>query len=352
MASREQRAMDGVLGVFVADAASMGLHWIYDNEQLMKKLGTRREAPEFFSPPSCPFYSSEENPGHYEAGMSSPYGEEALALLDYMDAEGGEFADANAFAASLYNWSKNFKGYKNMCTKQFQANMDKLTEQGASEFFPACGSNDAQANLFFKIPLLVVKYGSDQDTLLDKVDQAVRCHQNKPEATEYACSFALMMLAAIDGASLEEAIEAGKEAGQLAAEGIEQAKIIAAVDEAGLEHGSALSSIIELSESLWEEGTPLLLKFLAAFSCSFPGSFIVGIKLLLESKLAAELDPSGDAFQATIRRNILLGGDSCGRLGLIAALLAATGNQVPADWCAQTQVVDRVMSSVDKMVDV
>jgi hypothetical protein len=47
-----------VLGSLVADAATMGVHWIYQTDKLAALLQSKGRAnrPEFFEPPSCPFY--------------------------------------------------------------------------------------------------------------------------------------------------------------------------------------------------------------------------------------------------------------------------------------------------------
>lgn len=58
-----ERSKNGIVGAFVADAATMPLHWIYDREKLKSILGDKVSTPEFFNPPSCPFYNSEKNPG-------------------------------------------------------------------------------------------------------------------------------------------------------------------------------------------------------------------------------------------------------------------------------------------------
>jgi hypothetical protein len=58
-----QKSKDAILGAFVADAATMPLHWIYDRDQLKSIIGDKIAAPEFFDHPSCPFYNSEKNPG-------------------------------------------------------------------------------------------------------------------------------------------------------------------------------------------------------------------------------------------------------------------------------------------------
>jgi hypothetical protein len=52
-----------------------GLHWIYDPEKIKKLMSDAgRDTPEFFEPPSCPFYT-------YESGRLSPYGDEIVPLL-------------------------------------------------------------------------------------------------------------------------------------------------------------------------------------------------------------------------------------------------------------------------------
>jgi ADP-ribosylglycohydrolase len=69
-----------IIGAFVADAATMPLHWIYSPDEIRGKLDGRD--PEFFDPPSSPFYD-------YKLGQLSPYGEEALPLLESVTEHGG-----------------------------------------------------------------------------------------------------------------------------------------------------------------------------------------------------------------------------------------------------------------------
>lgn len=68
-----ERARAAMLGAFVADAATMSLHWIYDPSEI-KAILKGSDHPEFFDPPHSPFYK-------YPLGSLSPYGDEALALL-------------------------------------------------------------------------------------------------------------------------------------------------------------------------------------------------------------------------------------------------------------------------------
>jgi hypothetical protein len=59
------RARAAVLGAFVADAATMPLHWIYDVQRIQQLVGDA--APTFYHPPSCPYYDV-----RYTAVVSSP----------------------------------------------------------------------------------------------------------------------------------------------------------------------------------------------------------------------------------------------------------------------------------------
>lgn len=46
-----QRVKSALLGTFVGDAASMPVHWIYDNSKLKETLGDKLGDPLFFAQP-------------------------------------------------------------------------------------------------------------------------------------------------------------------------------------------------------------------------------------------------------------------------------------------------------------
>jgi hypothetical protein len=56
--SKADRAKGAIAGALVADAATMGLHWIYDMAKIQTLLADKgkQAQPEFYEPPSCPFY--------------------------------------------------------------------------------------------------------------------------------------------------------------------------------------------------------------------------------------------------------------------------------------------------------
>lgn len=71
-AVEQRRALGAILGGVVADAAAMGVHWVYDPKEL-DRLFALREGNDmglaFYEPTQSPFFS-------YESGRASPYGEQ------------------------------------------------------------------------------------------------------------------------------------------------------------------------------------------------------------------------------------------------------------------------------------
>ena len=57
-AAGDNRRINSVLGALVADAASMPLHWIYNDTERLELLASRNlsATPEFFPVHSCPYY--------------------------------------------------------------------------------------------------------------------------------------------------------------------------------------------------------------------------------------------------------------------------------------------------------
>lgn len=80
------------MAAFVADAAAMPLHWIYDTNQIAQMVGNKN--PEFYNPPSCPFYK-------YQPTWSSPYGQQTVSHLT-VGAQNGSFPP-EALEANYYS---------------------------------------------------------------------------------------------------------------------------------------------------------------------------------------------------------------------------------------------------------
>lgn len=74
MDNHKERAFYAVVGAFVGDAASMGLHWLYDQERILHVAGFE---PEFRSTKQFDY----QDKGYF----ADPYDREFIALTKSMN---------------------------------------------------------------------------------------------------------------------------------------------------------------------------------------------------------------------------------------------------------------------------
>lgn len=344
----QQKMANTLVACLVADAASMGTHWIYDSEKLKEVLSGSEESPEFHEPPSCPFYSTEEFPGHYMNGMPSPYAEEALALIEYINKCHGNFESGEGFARSLFEWAEAYSGRKNHATKLFEENVQQLKKEGQTSWYPDCGADDAQANAFWKTIVTMTRYVGAKE-YQEKVEEAIRTHQNHDEAVEYGLSLAKMLNDVIvNGVDVKTAISNGA-VGELSQQAIDKAlsSAIASKEEASMDQ--VANFLLEYADELAQDGDNPAYRSFKPKTCGFPQSFVVGLKFCLDAEVVATSgDKDFNKFTYAIRRNILAGGDNCGRVPVIAGLLAASGAKHPRKWEDKTSTVSIVKKYIDE----
>ncbi|KAK9830326.1 hypothetical protein WJX72_011026 [[Myrmecia] bisecta] len=283
----------------------MGLHWIYDVSEIKRILGRDAEHPEFFKPPSCPFYK-------YASGSLSPYGDEVRPLLTSMCDAGG--LDAAQFTDASYAFFSAYKGRLNHVPKQLVTNI----KGGAA--WPNAAVQDDQAHGLVKVPVLVARYAGLPE-LPSKVEEAIRAHQIGTEAvaTGLAAAYILERVVAL-GWSVKESIEWAAQAGHLA------------------RHVQSL-----VADSLSHQNmdvTDAVLRF--GQSCHLPGSFQAPLQCALKA----------ESYTDAVRRNILAGGDNCSRSILIGALLAAQNGleAIPDTWKDKTDSYHELEALVDQLL--
>lgn len=119
----------------MADAASMGTHWIYDPAEMAETVASLTQ-PEFRTPPSPKFYSADEFPGHYGPGQLSPYGEQLLFVTKHVattpDLQGSTMSTA------FLDFVKTFGGRPDHAATTFAKNMEE------GKIWPECGADDNQ----------------------------------------------------------------------------------------------------------------------------------------------------------------------------------------------------------------
>ncbi|GMF43405.1 unnamed protein product [Phytophthora fragariaefolia] len=306
----KQRALAAVTGGFVADAATMGLHWIYDGDK-MKQLAEARGSlgPEFYEPPSCPFYS-------YESGKLSPYGAEILPLVE--DVAGrGEFV-ADEFALVSYRASKADTGYLNGVFKEMVVKGD------AGKKYPDLASPSKDLHGGIKAPILVARYSEDTPLLLQKTREAVRVHEIGEEAENAAVATALLIQQVVLGISVVDAISE-----------------LTSNEAVGAITRSSVQQVIDaVKAKTFPDATAAVAHFGKA--CPLPGVLQGSVYVLLTS----------GSYVEALRANMLAGGDSCSRAIVIGAVTAAACGEgaVPDEWKQKTKVYAQVKALAEKIV--
>ena len=168
MSSVASRASLMVKASLISDAASMPLHWIYNQVDVASKVG-RGEAA-FYSTPSCPFYS-------YPLGVLSPYGDESMPILRSLS-EVGSY-DRDHVANTMY---ENFRSYTEEGSKGYIGRLNHAPKmfveaRTSGKSWDECGQDDSQANGIAKVALLVARYAGSHD-LLPKIESMVKILQN------------------------------------------------------------------------------------------------------------------------------------------------------------------------------
>lgn len=137
----KRRARGAILGAMVGDRAAMGVHWVYNPQDLDRLLQERRKKTdddddddiglEFYDPPQSPYFS-------YASGRASPYGEQADLLLTSLVKEEGlhpcHYAEALVEMYGRGGWD----GYRDASIKGFLRNWYRGLKP------PACGADDHQ----------------------------------------------------------------------------------------------------------------------------------------------------------------------------------------------------------------
>ncbi|KAG2433550.1 hypothetical protein HYH02_012667 [Chlamydomonas schloesseri] len=234
----QSRAVAAAVGSSLADAAAMGVHWVYDLATMEQYEAERRVAAgeqhheasssgatsnlhssgrghpytygcEFMEPPRSPFYA-------YASGRNSPYGEQTLVLLRSLAESGGldcgHYADT--FEAT-FGLTSGFDGYRDVSTKGFLRNYARAMPP------PLSGANDAQANAIARLAPLVAAFalgdqasgasegGAENEQpmgLLKCVELATRVTQNTDAAVAWACAGARVLELVLAGWRAEAAV--------------------------------------------------------------------------------------------------------------------------------------------------
>lgn len=386
LAMRTPRIAAAIRGAFLADAASMGTHWIYDPDEMANAVPAVN-APEFLDPPSPRYYSSAEYPGHYARGQLSPYGEQLLFVTEHVASAGADSTveassgiTGKAMSLAMLEWAETFGGRPDSALKAFVENMKS---DDASNHWPNCGADDHEAHIYMKIVPVTCRYAGSSE-LIAKVTEAIRVHQNNDKAVAFGIASARILEEVLLGAPLAEALSTveknldedlleladgtGTEIHYLrdVKDAFERAKTAGGWHDTDTDDKTLSDVLGEVSREIMKgkENSPFY--NLAGRSCALPGSFIGPLALFF--KTATAKNEGGvvarEKYVAAIRENILASGDTCSRGIFIGAVMAAAGcasvdddddddGLLPSNWMdkVDNDTMNRVNAAISKIIE-
>lgn len=268
---------EAIFGAHLADAASLGLHWLYDPERI-----AALEGPLAFRPPDPADYEGARGVFvHWgkRVGDGSQYGEQMRVMTrSLLRAKGFDLADYQAEFMASFGPGGSWQGYVDKSTRGTLANL-------ATGRLPS-GAEDDQLPAISKLPPLMVALGAAPWEGV--VEQAVAATSNHPTALAWAPAAAGALQAALAGASLYDALHAGIRSAK--------AGVGAPLHQAMERHGE----------------DPVAFAGEAGRACALPEGLPVAFHILARA----------DSFEEAVTDNIRAGGDSCGRAIFIGAMAA------------------------------
>ena len=175
-----------LFGSYCADALSLGVHWIYDSQELVKKHGRVTE----YKAPGADSYHP-----HKQAGDQGHVGDQSLCLLKFLTRE-RKWDPSNFMDDWLGMWP-DYNDYVDGATKATLANIQSQTDktQGGSDSVEIAGPA--------RIAPLVchLANSTEKEVVRASVEQTMLTHRSK-EAEESATFLAKAGYRLIHGANL------------------------------------------------------------------------------------------------------------------------------------------------------
>lgn len=302
------RAHSLVLGALVADAASLGLHWLYEPARLTA-IAARGEVA-FLEPDPANYRDCRGTfvHGAKRCGELSGYGEYCALMLRHLATHGGHFDGAAYQTAFLHHFGPG-GAYVGYVDKPTRGTLLRLMHVGAGPFPVPSGVDDDQLPALATLPPLLVaawQQGLAHAELPGRVEQVVRVTSDNDTAVAAAQVAAVMLHALLQGRPRLEALRASAS--------------LAPPPLADALHAALAGEHLDATAAAAHFGA----------SCAVTRGLPVAYHIIARASGYAE----------AIRANIIAGGDSCGRAILIGAALAladhdAGAEGIPLPWLAR-----------------
>lgn len=292
---------DLLLGALVADAACLGLHWIY-NVDIIAEITARQNGKCAFTPVDAKNFEKVKTFAHKSRhnGMFTQIGEVLRLAIQSMNANGGAF-DVAAYQAAFATFFGAGGAYQGFMDGPTRGALDNI----AANRVPS-GIDDNQTPALARLPAILVAY-HNKDVLPEMIKASMEVTNVNSETAEFSTVFASVLASVMEGETLDTALKAAAQA---------------ATDE------TIRASLFDALNTAEDNSTVFAgINGLMGRACYMPAAGPVMFHILARSK----------TYREAIERNILAGGDSAGRAIMIGAIMArvhgvATPKGIPLSW--------------------
>ncbi|XP_038055516.1 crystallin J1A-like [Patiria miniata] len=314
MSSVSSRAIGAIVGGFIADAAGLPLHWIYNTADL-GAIVAKYDKPEFIPEGQCPFYK-------VPTGSLSAYGDQCYVLLKSLVDNKG--LNVDSYKSSLKSTFGPGSAYDIDHSGPKPINGPWISHN-ISNFLKNCNENkekpgDTESKDMdgvCKISPLVALYAGDPK-LMEYVETVVRITQNNDIAVRFALAGAKLVEDYVLNGPNPQAVD----------------KMMSSVDS------EAKDAIQEVLKTKTEPHAEVVKK--NGSSCAMPGNF----KNALHGVVNAT-----DDFVTSARPSMVAGGDNVSRLMFIGTCLGAQGGveSLPSDWLSKTTKAGEIKGLAEQL---
>lgn len=308
--AKSRRVSNSLKGALVADAASMGVHWIYDIDRVAK-IAKANGGSLAFVPVDK---KTHENTKGYFAhpnrlkGTNTQYGEVLRTAIASILANSGKFNVANYQKDFIAHFGPGgtYIGYIDYATRGTLANL-------AAENVDPSGTDDTQLPAIASLAAVIAADPSS-------VEAAVRVTNNNDYSVNAGQVFAHLLSAILNGAELKDAL-----------------------DEAANIGDEEFSELLRTALTS-EETDSVAYGQITGRACN----------LVMSIPLSFHILKNTNSFESVIEANSLAAGDNAGRsivLGAVAGAYYGLNNDkgIPTKWIDKLADADEVFEACEAM---
>ena len=291
-------AAHALIGAYIADAATLGVHWLYDPARIAdlgEALWREPDAADFDGAKGVFVHHGKRS------GDLSQYGTQMRVMIRALT---GASFDAQTYAqtfAQAFGPGGWWQGYTDKATKGTLANI-------AADTTPT-GANDDQIPALSGLPALLA-VGADAETCA----QAVACISHHATTAAHAPAAAEALRLVMAGDRIEDALAGGVEA-------------------------AGESARAALAAALASDADPVAYAGDVGRACPLPQTLPVAFRIAATAR----------TYREAVEINARVGGDNCGRAIFLGALFGA-GDPPPPLWAARLNDGPALAAEIEALV--